>query len=73
MTYKVVIIPQPIITPLPPAIAYLTGALGVKNSGCLFGISLPAILIHLRFIIINPVSPLLLTIATLTSHLLVYL
>ena len=51
MTYKVVIIPQPIITPLPPAIAYLIGALGVKNSGCLLGISLPVILIHLRFIV----------------------
>ena len=36
MTYKAVIIPQPIITPLPPAIAYLIGALGVKKSGSLF-------------------------------------
>lgn len=36
MTYKAVIIPQPIITPLPPAVAYLIGALGVKKSGSLF-------------------------------------
>ena len=50
MTYKAVIIPQPIITPLPPAVAYLIGALGVKHSGCLFGISSLVILIHLRFV-----------------------
>ncbi len=31
MTYKTIIIPQPIITPLPPAVAYLIGALGERN------------------------------------------
>mgnify|MGYP006886844547 CR=1 FL=1 len=36
ITYKAVIIPQPIITPLPPAVAYLIGALGVKMSSALF-------------------------------------
>lgn len=47
MIYKAIPIPQTIIIPLLPAIAYLIGALGVKKSGSLLDIYLSVMLIHL--------------------------